>query len=376
MSSRSILIATQVRDSHGLAVALGLRSMGHHVVRWFGTDLPTRQTACFEIGPEKEFSWSFQEDGTSPVRGGFDTVWYRRAKHPYLPPDLSPAPLHPDDRAFAQSENSRFFRALWPAIEPDAFWVNPYGAFEGSNSKILQLRLAKAVGLPIPDTLISNEPDAIRRFVDRHQERGVIYKPFSPHTWDLEDGGAAHLPTTKITEDKLPQDQVLRLTPGIFQELVPKRCEIRLTMMGAHPVAVEIDSQSRPETQIDWRAGRPTDLVIVPHMVPEDIVGKCRALMANLNIAFGCFDFIITPEEDYVFIEVNEMGQFTWVEGLCPELTLVDMFCQFLLSGKRDFTYERPNKPLTLKNIEALDNYQRLWDKDFEIHLFRDPITG
>jgi len=30
--------------------------------------------------------------------------------------------------------------------------------------------------------------------------------------------------------------------------------------------------------------------------------------MKKLNSIFGCFDFIVIPENEYVFLEVNEIG--------------------------------------------------------------------
>ena len=53
--------------------------------------------------------------------------------------------------------------------------------------------------------------------------------------------------------------------------------------------------------------------------------------MASLGLKFGCFDFIVTPDGEYVFLEVNEAGQFLWIEGHCPELKMLSEFCHFIL---------------------------------------------
>ena len=56
------------------------------------------------------------------------------------------------------------------------------------------------------------------------------------------------------------------------------------------------------------------------------------------EIVFGCFDLIVTPNGDVIFLEVNPMGQFLWIEYLCPEIQLLELFCEFLLAQRFDFT--------------------------------------
>jgi hypothetical protein len=46
----------------------------------------------------------------------------------------------------------------------------------------------------------------------------------------------------------------------------------------------------------------------------------------------------VTPEGDYVFLEVNEMGQFLFIERCCG-LPLLDAFSEFLLQGRADFQW-------------------------------------
>jgi D-alanine-D-alanine ligase-like ATP-grasp enzyme len=36
--------------------------------------------------------------------------------------------------------------------------------------------------------------------------------------------------------------------------------------------------------------------------------------MKAFDLIYGAFDFIVTPEGRYVFLEVNPSGQYMWVE--------------------------------------------------------------
>jgi hypothetical protein len=75
------------------------------------------------------------------------------------------------------------------------------------------------------------------------------------------------------------------------------------------------------ETVLDWRHAS-TDVRVEATTLPRDVDHACRLLMKELGIVFGCFDFIVTPEGDYIFLEVNEMGQFLWIEEVNPDLLL------------------------------------------------------
>lgn len=61
--------------------------------------------------------------------------------------------------------------------------------------------------------------------------------------------------------------------------------------------------------------------------------------MKDLGLVFGCFDFIVTPEGEYIFLEVNEMGAFLWIEQQLPEMGMLDAFCEFLIQGRKDFLW-------------------------------------
>ena len=43
------------------------------------------------------------------------------------------------------------------------------------------------------------------------------------------------------------------------------------------------------------------------------IEAKVGELMRRMNLCFGSLDFIVTPEGEHVFLEVNPVGQFGWI---------------------------------------------------------------
>ncbi len=44
---------------------------------------------------------------------------------------------------------------------------------------------------------------------------------------------------------------------------------------------------------------------------------KINAFMQDVNLNSGSLDFIYTPEREFVFLEVNPVGQFDWLSTHC-----------------------------------------------------------
>lgn len=339
------LIPTMVEDAHAQAVARALTKRGHEALLWYGADLPERQSVSLAIDPSGALDFELRGAGVDAHAGEFDVVWLRRPTAPVLPDTM-----HPGDRQFARREWDRCDAGMWRTITPAAFWVNPYEAAERAKSKSLQLREAQQLGLAIPPTLISNDPERIRAFL-----RGVageaIYKPFLPTQWhDPEDGSIHQLFTALVTEDDLPDDDMLRLTPGIFQPRVPKSHELRVTCIGHHLFVARLDSQALDATQVDWRPGSWVVDTQVGEL-PAVLADRCRALLDRLGLVFGCIDFIVTPAGEYVFLEINQMGQFLWLEQREPRLTMLDAFCELLIQRRPDFVWQPDRVQVRLADV-------------------------
>ncbi len=138
--------------------------------------------------------------------------------------------------------------------------------------------------------------------------------------------------------EDLVADHVLRQTPGIFQELVPKAYELRVTVLGHRALAAKVLSQQTEKGRLDWRRSQDELRFEAVRLAPE-LAARCRALLDELGLVFGCFDFVVTPDGEHVFLEVNEMGQFLFLERHCG-LPLLDAFSEFLLQAKVDFAWD------------------------------------
>lgn len=362
-----VLIPTQIEDYHALAVQLGLEQLGHRADRWFGTDFPQRQTAAFELSNAGGCAWRVNAEDLTLGEHRYDSVWYRRPNAPVLPDWL-----HADDVVFTRRENNEFYKGIWNCIERDAFWVNAPGSYTRASNKIVQLQLAIDCGLTIPDSLISNDPKRIKGFLDKYSDTGVIYKPFLTGTWFMEDGSYARIPTTVVEAGDLPEDEVLQATPGIFQSRISKSYELRITFFGAHYEAARLTPKGDVEL-VDWREASHSELSLGHHELPDAVYRQCRMLMKKLGIVFGCFDFIVDRNGGYIFLEVNEMGQFLFIEEVDDSFNLLDIFCQFIISGNPDFSYQpsRSAERLYLQDISSSNEFDRRDRLDRDMHIAR-----
>ena len=338
MSPR-ILILSHPRDAHALSVLEALERKGVEGVLWCTPDYPTRaaENLLFE-NDRLRISAEVLGEGLS---SGFTAVWNRRPSHA-----ADREGLHPADVELAERGCDLFRRSLFELLAPEAFWVNPDPAVR-RNSKILQHRAALEVGLRVPDTLYSNDPRAIRDFFRRHDGR-VVYKPLFTQIWQVGEKTLAP-PTVRLTEELVRDDEVLRAMPGIFQELTPKAWELRVTMMGRRAITARVLSQQTEEGRLDWRRAY-GELRLEPDELPREIAERCRHLLDRLGLVFGCFDFIVTPEEDQVYLEVNQAGQFLFVEEATGQ-PLLDAFTELLIQGRSDFSWDEDRPQVRFADV-------------------------
>ncbi len=102
----------------------------------------------------------------------------------------------------------------------------------------------------------------------------------------------------------------------MFQEYVQKSFEVRVTAVGETIFAAAIHSQMSPRSRVDWRRYDLDHTPYEPHSLPRVIEEKCYKLMAILGLHYGALDFIVQPDGKYVFLEINPVGQWGWIEYL------------------------------------------------------------
>ncbi|SBW17507.1 hypothetical protein FDG2_0249 [Candidatus Protofrankia californiensis] len=197
-------------------------------------------------------------------------------------------------------------------------YVNHPQRIADADVKPAQLAVAADVGFNVPETLITNDPDEARRFAA--EVGAIVYKPFRVpllHSRDNE-------PLTMYVREANPTDfdESIGLTAHMFQALVDKVADIRVTVIGSHIFAVRIDSDL-----LDWRA----DFSVHRYTVidtPPLLVRAMREYLRRFGLVFGAFDFALSEDGAWSFLECNANGQWAWLEestGLPMTAALVDL---------------------------------------------------
>jgi ATP-grasp ribosomal peptide maturase len=205
-------------------------------------------------------------------------------------------------------------------------WVNHPARAADAAYRPVQMAAASACGLSVPDTVITNSADAVRRFATDHD--AVVTKMLGAPAI-LESGGRRIAFTECLTPEHLSDLRGIEHTAHQFQAWVDKHRECRVTVVGDHIFVVAIDAHS-PAAYVDWRADY--DALAYAVIEPPDTVTSGIAdLMRRLGLAYGALDFVITPQDDWVFLEINAGGQFGWLEdaaGIPVTAALADMLTE------------------------------------------------
>ncbi|MGQ0776334.1 MAG: hypothetical protein ACT4NY_18225 [Pseudonocardiales bacterium] len=102
------------------------------------------------------------------------------------------------------------------------------------------------------------------------------------------------------------------MTAHQVQRWASKQAEARVIVIGQHVFAVAIRAGSAAAF-VDWRADYGA-LSYERIPLPAEVERGIRAVMDELGLVYGAFDFVITPTEQWVFLEVNPGGQFGFLE--------------------------------------------------------------
>jgi glutathione synthase/RimK-type ligase-like ATP-grasp enzyme len=169
--------------------------------------------------------------------------------------------------------------------------------------KPFQLALARGLGLRIPETLITSQPEAARRFA-AGRGGAIVHKP-------LTGSSTRMLATCRWGAAAEEALAALPLAPAIFQEAVCGGRELRITLVGQETFAVEF----RPGASVvDGRCDLETEYR--RHELPRVVERGLRALMGRLGLTYATVDMKLTDDGDYVFLELNPQGQFLYIEIL------------------------------------------------------------
>jgi ATP-GRASP peptide maturase of grasp-with-spasm system len=196
--------------------------------------------------------------------------------------------------------------------------VIPCLGFSTKNNpnKLIVLNIAKEIGFNIPNYILTNDNKAVNVFADKNGQ--LISKPLSEviYFFENEVTNYGYFSYTEIINryDILNKNNFV----SFYQTCIEKQFEVRTFYLDGECYSMAIFSQSNNATKLDFRKYstiKPNRNI--PFNLPVKIEEKVKQLFIKLELNTGSVDFIVNPENEFYFLEVNPVGQFGMVSQPC-----------------------------------------------------------
>ena len=170
--------------------------------------------------------------------------------------------------------------------------------------------MANKIGLNVPKSLITNSAKKADTFLKNNVSS--IIKPISNGLQVLSEATYS-IYTTEIESNYFEDiDPATTFeTPVFLQEKITNKADIRVTLVGNKLFAVRIEKEDKSE--VDWR--KPS--IIKKYSLielPKSLESKLLNLNKSFDLIYSAIDLIEMPNNQYVFLEVNPVGEWVWLE--------------------------------------------------------------
>ena len=330
MRGNVIAIVTNKDDAHADAVIRYLNEMGRDVFRLNTEDIGVRYKTSLRMSSDGRWTGSITDEVGRHLRlECLRVAWLRKPSFDFE----FGRPLEAEVGRYVRSELRSLLEGIYAL--PQVLWVNNPFVANLAKTKFQQLALAASLGLEVPKTIITNEPAEASAFFYACTGRVLVKSVYNAGI--TIDGMSRAIPSAIVDPDRFVAfSDSIAVCPVQLQEYVEKDYELRVTVMRDKVIAVRIDSQRNEQTKVDWRLF--TELN--PHSafeLPENIQDACREFLRRQQLLFGAMDFIVTPDERYVFLENNPFGQYLWLEeetGLALTREMATLLVDLADSGR------------------------------------------
>ena len=308
-----VFIFTNKNDIHPTNVIKHLASWGVPVFRL--------NTEC--LLTDYQFKWWCDENGCDfyirNIKNNLEVygheitaVWERRAMTPkHLPITHRERSINKYNR-----EEAHGFLSFLRYYMRDIYSIGSIVEDRPAESKMLQLAVAKSIGAKVPDTCYANYKSAFENLCSKHEMLSLKTINNDSIFVEGEKEYVFYSQKCKSTDLMKQAPEAFSQTACYLQNYIDKKYELRITVCCNDIVACKIDSQIQGETtgKIDWRQGYDYNLRQEIVEIPDSVKELCLSYLKKMKLNFGCFDFIVTPDDEYIFLECNPNGQWLWIE--------------------------------------------------------------
>ncbi|MFA6922881.1 MAG: hypothetical protein WC223_01385 [Bacteroidales bacterium] len=314
---KKILIIAKKDDIPVLKVIEEIQRMGHHVLFFDLTNFPKTSNLSLDNINSKTSGFidlikfeNFKKTKYRALLEDIGIVWHIR---PGLP--VASNVVKSDGvKKFIENESRVCLQNIFASANFN-FVNHPLFTKFLEDGKFYPLKIAEAIGLNVPKTIITNDPEKLIKFSNDCNNKIIVKLLHGTVLKDKKDFYFIYANKIKTSYLKKEKENI-KLSPIMAQEYIEKKTELRLTVIGKKIFTCAIDSQASEKTRIDWRKYDFAKVKHYQYFLSENIKKKIIKLMDKLNLNYGTIDLIITPNNDYFFLEVNPSGQWGWIEEI------------------------------------------------------------
>lgn len=252
---------------------------------------------------------SLRMKGESFAPDGIRNVWHRR-----------PRGVQVGRGPFSESQTLHLSREWGASLDcflahvPAERWMNHPAANAHASNKLLQLTVAREVGLTVPDTLVTSSRDDALSFLSRHGGH-VVAKPLSVGYVETAAGVVeGQIYTSHVAEENLDDAGLLARCPTLLQQQLTKAADVRVTIVDRRVTAIDLLPESPSSAPVDIRESDPRSLTYEPVALLSSVELRILELMDRFGLRFGAIDLVRTTTGEYVFLEINPNGQWAWMD--------------------------------------------------------------
>ncbi len=281
-----VIVVAHPEDEHGQYLVERLSSRGHRVIRVSADSISSG-----------DYSWTpetgYLMDGIRLAIEPWAGVWRRTGT-------VRLDGLDPMYEAFARSEWSDACDGA--LLTAPVAWLTSLAALRAAELKLVQLATARRLDLPVPETIVTNDPTEAAAFARQFR---CIAKPVRYGLVSVNP------PRVAWTREVTPQElSTLSGPPVILQRLVEVETHLRVVTVDRSCFVAELHAN-----ELDWRSNLDNHQRFVPsERAVNDLVSEsARRLAAQLDLGFSSQDWVIDREGRPYFLDANPNGQWMFI---------------------------------------------------------------
>lgn len=300
-----VLLLTHSRDFFTIDnVEAHITQLGYKALRVNTDEYPLHINLDFETSPNNTQTKTITIQGEEINIKQIKAIWLRRIWSPKMSPDIDP-----EYSKYCSNEASRNLVNFLHTLN-NIFWLDHLEYTNRAENKLYQMEQANKLGIAMPHTLVSNNPDKILKFY--HQNNGHIITKMQTVLSVSMDGSGQSFRTSKVKSEDLENLNSVQYCPMIFQTEILKKAEYRVVYVDGEFFSGKITTDTLNNTSPDIKSNKSVSWKI--GFLPKYLCEQISDFMTNIELRFGVMDIIETPDGEFKFLEINPVGEWGMLE--------------------------------------------------------------